>query len=222
MRAHLTAAAMTALILSSTAHAENLAYQFVCTDGSADIRSGWLDERVSNRTMFEKPRSGEKYFYCKSDCHPHYGINRCHFTIPAEQGHWDAWTEHRAGLSCDKICLNVRAVDGRLNPYISSSNVDITRYQVAYDASTILSWTARSHTGANNYPTTRATHYNASGQRDGYTFCWDGDDWGTDFWSALYGAPGTSGRMTEVVLRDSSGRGHVFRVVGYYDVDETW
>jgi hypothetical protein len=208
------------LALANTARAENLAYQFVCHDGSAETRTGWHDERVSNRAMFDKPKSGEQYWYSRSDCRPNYGIRSCSFVVPSEEGHWGPWTQRKDGISCDKVCLNVRAVDGRINHGVSRYYTDITRYRTTYNTSQILNWTPRSHTSSSNIADTRTLRYN-SGVLEGYTFCWDAS-WGTDFWAALYGAPGSSGRMTEVTFNDTSGRGHVFRAVGYYDRTASW
>lgn len=213
------------LLLGAQTNAENLAYQFVCSDGSGGSSyTGFIDERINVRATFEQGKSGEQYHYCAADCRPHYGIWRCSFVTPSEERHWGPWVKHRRGLSCNEVCLEVHAVDGVLNRYISSSSIDITRYSAGIDDSFPIDWRlAGSHDGSDP-PTTRRVHLNSDGQRLGYTFCWDEDNWGTNYWIAKYDEtdPDNGGRMTEIILTDGDGRSHVFRVLGYFKETEAW
>jgi hypothetical protein len=209
------------MLTSPAVLAENLAYQFVC-DG--DVYTGWMDERNDVRTTFTKGRSGSQMVYCEADCRPDFGILPCSFTVIGEEGHYEPWVEHRQGLSCDEVCLQVRAVDGQLNRAISTTAVDITRYRAALDATDPLNWLVQSHAGADDHPTTRTAHFNSAGHLDGYSFCWDVGAWGANFWIVKYDLadPADGGRMTEAVLTDGDGHGHVFRALGAFGISENW
>jgi hypothetical protein len=83
-------AVLVCLLLTSPAVlAENLAYQFVCSDNGDDVFSGWMDERNNVRTSFSKGRSGTQFFYCEADCRPDFGIIPCSFTPIYELGHYE-------------------------------------------------------------------------------------------------------------------------------------
>ncbi len=211
------------VLVGQLASAENLSYQFVCADDGHQTKTGWLDERISVRSFFEQGESGEQIHYCAADCSPEYGWRSCSFVVPSEEGFWGPWVTHVPSLSCDEVCINVRATDGVLNRWIDRNNIDITRYGINLDDDDPLRWYEQSHRGDDDNPDTYYNHFNSDRRLDGVTYCWN-SSWNNNYWVVKYDLdnPVGGGRMTTVTLRDGDGHDHIFRAMGYSKATVAW
>lgn len=91
-------ATMILLNFLSLAQAENFRFQFVCTESGEEIRTGWVDERISHFATFHKLRRGYR-----TGIHPI--TDEWH---PPE-------VRRRHALSCDSLKLFLAPLDNVLD-----------------------------------------------------------------------------------------------------------